>query len=218
MKWLGGKRRPQQPAPPDAHQAPGGAEPAVEIHRSLALAQLLGELRPEQRLSVLDLGPAVGANLSFLSERFRCRLRIADLWSSADRGRRIADPDVDPAALMRDLIPAEGEPLDLILGWDLVNYLGKPQIRALAGCLAPACRPGARWFLMALAGQRIPREPLTYELREGGDLVYRDGGGEATRPGPRYRPAEIDEMTPGFSVDRSYLLRHGVQEYLLIRD
>jgi hypothetical protein len=216
MKWFGGKRRPPAPAPPAADAPPGGAGPVPEIHRSLALAELLAELRPEQRLSVLDLGPAVGSNLEFLSERYRCRLRIADLWSSADRGRRIADPDVDPAALMRDLVPADGEPLDLILGWDLVNYLTKPQIRALAECLAPACRLGARWFVMALAGQRIPREPLTYELREGGDLVYRDGG-EPTRPGPRYRPAEIDELTPGFRVDRSYLLRHGVQEYLLVR-
>jgi hypothetical protein len=25
-------------------------------------------------------------------------------------------------------------------------------------------------------------------------------------------------MTPGFSTDRNFLLRHGIQEYLLIRD
>jgi len=216
VSWFGGRRRaPEQPrpAPPAARAEPA---PAPEIHRSLALAAVLAELPPESRLSVLDLGPAVGANLEFLSARYRCRLHVADLWRSAGT-HRLADPEADPAALFRELLPLGAAPaIDLVLAWDLLNYLRRDQIRALADHLAPACRPGGRLFAMVLIGREIPRQPLTYELREGGDLVYRGAGG-ATRPGPRYRPAEIDSSTPGFAVDRNYLLRHGVQEYLLIR-
>jgi hypothetical protein len=38
------------------------------------------------------------------------------------------------------------------------------------------------------------------------------------RPGPRYAPAEISGLLKGFRVDRSFLLRHGIQEYLFVRD
>ena len=216
MSWFGGRRwEPERPRPA-AQAAEEGAESALEIHRSLALAGLLAELPEESRLSVLDLGPAVGANLEFLSARYRCRLQVADLWRSAGT-HRLADPEADPAALFRELLPLAGGPeIDLVLAWDLLNYLRREQIRALAEHLAPSCRPGGRLFAMVLTGREIPRQPLTYELRAGGELVYRAAGG-AIRPGPRYRPAEVDALTPGFTVDRSYLLRHGIQEYLLVR-
>ena len=210
MKWFEGRREGERPAAPAVASAP-----AAESHRSLALATVLAELPEESSLSVLDLGPAVGANLEFLSSRYRCRLQFADLWGSAPV-HRFADPEADPAALMAELLPLESPPFDLVLAWDLLNYLRREQIRALAEHLAPACRPGGRLFAMVLTGREIPRRPLTYEMRPGGELVYRGAGGP-TRPGPRYRPAEIDDLTPGFTVDRSYLLRHGVQEYLLIK-
>lgn len=214
MKWFGGRRETERPAgAPAAGEV--AAEPAPESHRSLALATVLAELPEESALSVLDLGPAVGANLDFLAARYRCRLQFADLWGSAP-AHRFADPEADPAALFAELLPLDGPPFDLVLAWDLLNYLRREQIRALAERLAPACRPGGRLFAMVLTGREIPRRPLTYEMRPGGELVYRDAGGP-TRAGPRYRPAEIDDLTPGFAVDRSYLLRHGVQEYLLIR-
>jgi hypothetical protein len=216
VSWFGGRRREPERPRPAAPAAEAVPEPAPEVHRSLALAELLAELPPESRLSVLDLGPAVGANLEFLSARWRCRLQVADLWRSAGT-HRLADPEADPAALFRELLPFDAAPaIDLVLAWDLLNYLRRDQIRALAEHLAPACRAGGRLFAMVLTGREIPRQPLTYELREGGDLVYR-GGGASTRPGPRYRPAEIDSSTPGFAVDRSYLLRHGIQEYILVR-
>jgi hypothetical protein len=216
VSWFGGRRREPERPRPAARAAEESAEPALEIHRSLALAAVFAELPEESRLSVLDLGPALGANLEFLSARYRCRLQIADLWRSAGT-HRLADPEADPAALFRELLPlAGGAEVDLVLAWDLFNYLRREQIRALAEHLAPACRPGGRLFAMVLTGREIPRRPRTYELRDGGDLVYRDAG-DAVRPGPRYRPAEIDSSTPGFAVDRSYLLRHGIQEYLFVR-
>lgn len=211
MSWLR-RRRPERPAAGERPAAP----PEPEVHRSLALAELLGELPPESSLSVLDLGPAVGANLDFFSARFRCRLRIADLWREASAGGRLADPEIDPAALFRELLPPDGEPADLVLAWDLFDYLSRDQLRALADRLASACRPGGRLFAMVAIGREIPYRPLTYELRDGGDLVYRPIGA-ATRPAPRYRPSDVEALTPGFTVDRTYLLRHGIEEFLLMR-
>lgn len=210
MKWLPGRRR----AAPQADHRPE-AEP--EVHRSLALASLFGSIQPEDRLHVLDLGPAVGSNIESLSQRFVCKLQIGDLYRTltADQ-RRYHDPEADPGALLDDALPRHGEPYDLVLAWDLFNYLTRPQIRALATLLAERCRPGARLFAMVATLAEMPALPLTYLFSGEADLVYRNRPPH-TRPGPRYRPAEIAALTPGFAVDRSYLLRHGIQEYLLVR-
>ena len=72
---------------------------------------------------------------------------------------------------------------------------------------------------MIVTGKEMAREPGRYLLQEsaagGVELVYRLD--PARRPAPRYRPAEVDQMLPGFSVDRSMLLRHGIQEFLMVR-
>lgn len=212
MRWLGGRR----PEAPGDRPEPTASAPVV--HRSLALAAHFAEIDPEERLHVLDLGPAVGANVDFLSRRFVCKLEVGDLYRSlvADP-RRFNDPDAEAAtALMHDALAPAGEPYDLVLAWDLLNYLTRPQIRALATLLAASCRPGARLFAMVVTRGEMPPAPLVYLLGEDGELVYRDLPGQV-RPAPRYRPAEIDQLTPGFTVDRSFLLRHGIQEFLLLR-
>ena len=70
---------------------------------------------------------------------------------------------------------------------------------------------------MLSTAKEIPQTPGTYLFHDAESLLYRDRS-RHTRPGRRYRPAEIDALTPGFTVDRTFLLRHGVQEYLLLRE
>jgi hypothetical protein len=185
----------------------------------MALAALFAGLVPESRMRVLDLGPAVGANVEFLAGRFLCQLQVGDLYRSlASEAARFADPESDLADLFATALPAPpGKGFDLVFAWDLLDYLTKPQIRALAAVLAERCRDGARLFAMLSTAKEIPQTPGTYLFHGAESLLYRDRS-RHTRPGPRYRPAEIDALTPGFTVDRTFLLRHGVQEYLLLRE
>jgi hypothetical protein len=211
VSWF--RRRPPATAP---ESPTAGPEP--EIHRSLALAALFAALPPESRVHALDLGAAVGANVEFLAGRFVCKLQVGDLYRSlvADAAR-FADPESDLVALFREVLPAPpGRRFDLVFAWDLVDYLTKPQIRALATVLAERCRPGAQLFLMVSTGKEIAQTPVRYLFHDETSLLYRDRSPH-TRPGPRYRPAEIDGLTPGFTLDRTFLLRHGVQEHLLER-
>lgn len=210
MSWFRGSRS----AAPAAAPPDETAEP--EVHPSLALAALLAELRPERTLRLLDLGPAVGANIAFWSERLPCSVQVADLHRSLAEVPAETDPEVAVRAALPEPRPDE-PPIDLVLAWDLLDYLDRDRIRALAVALAARCRPGARWFAMVRIGKEIPREPGSYLIRPDGSLVYRLEGAH-TRPGPRHRPSEIEAATPGFSTDRNFLLRHGVQEYLLVRD
>jgi len=208
---------PRRPAPAAAAE-PADSPPEPEVHRSLALAALFAGLVPESRMRVLDLGAAVGANVEFLARRFVSQLQVGDLYRSlVAEAARFAGPESDLVEHFSRALPAPpGKRFDLVFAWDLLDYLTKPQIRALAEVLAERCRAGARLFAMVSIAKEIPQTPRTYLFHDAESLVYLDRP-LRTRPGPRYRPAEIDGLTPGFTVDRTFLLRHGVQEYLLVR-
>lgn len=205
MSWFRSRRPP--PAPEEAAPA------APETHHSLALPDLLSQLHPDRRLHILDLGPAIGANVDFWTDRHLCTVEVADVYPSlvaAQRG--------DPGAAVAAALPAEGARVaDVVLAWDVFNYLDRERLKALGERLAARSRPGTLLFALVWTGKEIPVEPGRFLIQDESHLAY-GVDTSRTRPGPRYRPAEVAAMTAGFATDRSFLLRHGVQEYLLVRE
>lgn len=205
MSWF----RSRRPRPEPAEEAPTGPE----THHSLALPDLLSQLHPDRRLHILDLGPAIGANVDFWTERHLCTVEVADLYPTL-----LAAPRADPVAAVAAALPDNGSrPVDVVLAWDVFNYLDRPRLKALGERLAARSRPGTLLLALLWTGKEIPAEPGRFLIQDDSHLAY---GVDLARkrPGPRYRPSEIAAMTPGFSTDRSFLLRHGVQEYLLLRE
>jgi hypothetical protein len=194
---------------------PAGSTPATG-HRSLALKELLDGLRPGSRHSVLDLGPSVAANVRFLSA-LSCRVRIVDLVRSlaaeSVEGRR---PEAMPALFERLLPLAPDERFDAVLAWDVFDYMRPDQVSCLAERLGPACRPEAPVLVFISTQRVIPATPLRHRIVDRENVAH-DGPLEPTRPGPRYGQHDLSRMMPAFSVRRSFLLRAGLQEFLLAR-
>lgn len=197
----------------DTATAVAQAEVAPEVHKSLAFEALLKSMRRKgQGLRILDLGSAVGSNVEFLSE-LGCKLHISDLYasrSSAVEGEELGQE------FFEQLFPADSR-LDVVLAWDLFNYLQRKEMTRLGGLLRRHCRPGALIFALVWIQKQIPAQPIRFRMQEDGQLVY-ERRSALERPGPRYPPAEIAGQLKGFAVDRSFLLRHGIQEYLFIRE
>jgi hypothetical protein len=168
--------------------------------------------RKGQGLRMLDLGPAVGSNVEFLSQ-LGCKLHIGDLYASrasAMEGEELGQE------FFEQLFPADAR-LDVVLAWDLFNYLQRKEMARLGALLRRNCRPGALVFALMSIQKQIPAQPIRFRMQEGGQLVYERRTG-LDRPGPRYAPAELTGFLKGFHVDRSFLLRHGIQEFLFVRD
>ncbi len=203
MSWFSGSRQPSAPEP----------KASVE-HRSLALPQLLRSLRPESHPSVLDLGMAGGPNLEFLAA-YSCRLRIADLYRSLQaEPPESREPEAYPALLKR-LLPLEpNETFDVVLAWDLFNYFRRDQTAALMTWLAPACTARTIVFTLISTLPQIPGVPLRFRILDDQHLGW-DGLSRSTRPSPRFTQPDLRKMLPGFRVKASYILRNGIQEYLL---
>lgn len=190
------------------------AEP--EVHRSLALGTLFSELRG-RKVNVLDLGPAVGSNVEFLSQ-FGCKLYIEDLYAALSTRTPSGEGDLaGPEFFAEFLALPEDTQFDVVFAWDLLNYLHRKELVHFAGHLRRFCPPGARLLAFISILKQMPAQPFRFRIRDEQTLIYeRRTAGE--RPSPRLAPLEITDVFKGFHVDRSFLLRHGIQEFLLVRD
>jgi len=188
---------------------------AAGEHRSPGFAALCSQLRPGGDAAVLDLGPASGANVAFFSE-MGCRLHVSDLYRSLQDGApRPAGDTQGFARACRELLPeTDGSTFDYVLAWDLLNYLAPDEIEVLARYLTALCHPGTDLFTMISIRHQIPVRPLGYQILSQNELRYGEPA-RVLRDSPEYKEPTLLRLLPGFLVQRCFLLRNGMQEYLL---
>jgi hypothetical protein len=173
----------------------------------------------DRRHVVLDLGRARSGTIELLS-RYRCRLDVVDL--PACLHELPAADDDDPNAIGRWLDallpPTRGESVDLVLCWNLLNYLPREVIEQLGQRLAERASPRARLHaLIEYRATTMPAVPLSF-APAGLDLVA-DTDDHSAEPitAPRYTPKELEKRLPGFGSEKTMLLGNGMQEFLYRR-
>ena len=191
------------------------AEPRPPLYRSPALNALLSRLSDEGAYNILDLGAASGANIEFFS-RFRCRFQIADLPDALASPEVRALLEADPAAGFRRVLPVGRDPFDVVLAWDLFNYVDRDQLRCLAADLAWLSRPGALMLAFISTAKEIPAQAGDFQIADEATLLWRPRTTEM-RPSPKLPPADVERLIAGFAVVHSVLMRHGIREYLFER-
>ncbi len=192
------------------------ANPEPPVYRSLGLGALVQQLEQDRLYSILDLGPARNSSLKFWATR-ASRVTINDLYRSwaEDGFPRPAEGDSHVPLFSGLLSFAPGDRFDIILVWGLFDYLEPEQIQDLARCLSSHCAPGALMFILLSYAQLIPALPTTFRIVDR-DLLYYETSSPVTRRCPRYQPRDLGRLVPGFQVFNSFLLRHGMQEHLLV--
>ena len=204
------RRRSKQPPP-----EPQGPEP--ETHGSPAFEALTGWLETVPKPRILDLGSAAGPNLDYFAG-LSARLQVVNLFDALEEipggpaRREQAAEDV-----FREVLPAvDVGGYDAVLVWDLLNYLSRRQMRALGAHLGQLTRPGGRLLTLVSNLPRVPDHPATFRIVDGSTLAY-SGQSEPSRSNPRWPPGEVQKAFGDFTVERSFLLRHGIQEFLFVR-
>jgi len=190
-------------------------EPQPPLYRSPTLQALVSRLSGESAYHILDLGVASGANVEFFS-RFSCRLQIADLPEALASEKLRPLLTADPAAAFRRVLPLARQPFDVVLAWDVLNFLTREQFGCLAAHVGSLCRPGALMLAFVSTTKEMSGVPLVFKIVDDQTLLLRQKT-IALRPSPRFPPAEVGRLMSGFAVVQSVVMRHGVQEYLFIR-
>ena len=164
---------------------------------------------------VLDLGPALGRNVQFLSP-FISKLFIADLYNTirSQAGRSALDRAKLDGILSRDLPPPDQGPIDLVLIWDVLSYLDREQVAILGRHLAGLCRRNSLLLALLSTQRTIPDLPGRYLMLDPETLRY-DNDSKRQRRSPGYKEPDLEKLMPAFEVETSFLLRSGIQEYVL---
>lgn len=188
-----------------------------DVHRSLGLAALFEQIRG-RRVTVLDLGSAVGGNVEFLSQ-YGCKMFIEDLYAalSSRTGSGEEDDLAGPEFFAEFLTVPDDTRFDVVLAWDLFNYLRRKELAYFGEQLRRYTEPGALAFALMSYHKQIPAQPYRFKIKDEQTLVY-DRRTATERPSPRFVPSEMTGLLKSFRVDRSFLLQHGIQEYLLVRE
>jgi hypothetical protein len=65
--------------------------------------------------------------------------------------------------------------------------------------------------------KEIPARPTQFKILDEQTLMYMFESSQM-RPSPRHTPLDFTHMMVGFRVHNSFLLTHGMQEYLFIHE
>jgi hypothetical protein len=196
-----------------AAEAPAAA-PRVDdnVATSKVLPRLLASLSQAPAPVLLDLGPVVGANVSFFGDRLACKIYVEDLFADIERHARAGTRDALPQALASRPLPAEGS-VDAVLCWDLFDYLEQGAGKALAARLTGLLRTGG--VLYGFFGTTpVDLAHYTRFALEGEDTLR-----QRQYPATVFRRTvlttrDINRMFEGLVVAESVLLKSSTRETL----
>lgn len=128
-----------------ATAAPQAVAAAETLVASRAFPKFLAAISGRDHATVVDVGPVIGPNLEFFSERTSCKIYIEDLFSEIERHAQAGTRDQLPELLTSRARQEDGS-VDAILCWDIFDFLEKPAAQAFARELVRIMRPGAALF------------------------------------------------------------------------
>lgn len=182
------------------------------VFPSRVLRNFLAKLRGRDAPVLLDLGPVVGANVSFLGEQLGCKLIVNDLLDDLDCLTREGG-DVDNVAFLRSRFALDDGSVDGVLCWDWLDYVDKAAARVLSRELARVLRPGGVLFVCFGTKLSTDRGYTKYEIVNESSLRHLFYSGTQSKVRV-LQSREITELFDRLTVTESFLLANRMREML----
>lgn len=179
------------------------------------LFKFLEQLPEDGRYEFLDSTPANQGQLDFF-HRFHCKLYLPGCHHQlCELNSEVLDT---PTKRHRALVKTLGlyknskAALDMILLWDLPNYLDKPILSALVEFLLPHLKRQTVMHCYIHTRQSMPAQAGNFRFQNDKiDVEYPTGQSAC----PAYYQEVLHKLMKPFTVQRSILLSNGLQEYIL---
>ena len=182
------------------------------MYATKALRKFLATLTSRPNPVLLDLGPVIGANVSYFGEQLGCKIFVEDLFADVDRHVRDGKTE-DLPAFFHKRFQQTTSTVDGILCWDLFDYLDKMSAQSLATELTRIIRTDGA--LLAFFGTSQPRDAryTKFIIVDEVNLRHRP------YPAARGRQAillnrDIIRLFSGLRVSDSFLLQNNLREIL----
>jgi SAM-dependent methyltransferase len=195
----------------EAAAAAAAVADAGQLIPTKVLRKFLASLTSRESPVLMDLGPVVGSNVTFLGERLGCKIILEDLFGDIERYPKGSETPFHEYLKTRLKHPPDS--VDGILCWNLFDFLDLPSAQALATSLTRILRPdGALLSFFATIGASDARFAKYVILGE--DSVRQRPYSTAGRKQNALPNREIIRIFDGLKVAESFLLKNNVREFL----
>jgi hypothetical protein len=179
---------------------------------SKVLPKVLAALAHVEAPTMMDLGPVVGANISFFGEALACKIHVEDLFALVETHARAGTRETLGDAIVARLDRPAGS-IDGILCWDLFDYLDKASAKQVAAALTTLLKPGG--VLYAFFGSK-PEEIRHYSrfVVEASDRLRLRTVPATPVPRNVIVTRDVNRMFDGLVVAESVLLKSNARETL----
>jgi hypothetical protein len=158
---------------------------------------------------------AVNSAILELLQSTRSRIVVCDAaLSISELDEKTQENEVLQSSMERLLLDGGVEKIDTVLCWDLLNYMSPALLNAFADRLHAVMSGGGRLHAYIHSGSaEMSQVPQDYRLLFDGQMCQFEKDSKL-RKTPRYSYGDLEKYMPGLGVERSMLLRNGIQEYL----
>lgn len=165
------------------------------------------------RPTVLDLCTAHAQTIKFFGQ-YRCRLDVADLGDELEELNRNSSPAGLEEKAEALLPMRDDKTTDIVLCWDVWNYLELPALTALMSRIAARSSAGTLVHaLIFYSDCDMPAQPGNFVPLDDQNL-FDLSGFHNDRTAPRYTPEDLNICLEGYVMERAALLKNGMQEFL----
>ena len=176
-------------------------------HRSPGITAIFNAVKGAKQNGILDLGTATGTNLGFYS-RLGCRFQFESFDQTvsgflADELTETQILDSFLSSLTTDI------KFDVVLFWDLLNYLPKPLIEPIVEKLQAVLKPNALVHMVNFVGSSIPSSPAVFSVADQYQLNV-SVSSDRIKPANRVTTVALLKMFPRFLMVQSYLNAEGM--------
>jgi hypothetical protein len=185
--------------------------PSGSTYATKALRKFLATLTSRPNPVLLDLGPVIGANVSFFGEQLGCKIFVEDMFAEIDRHERSGTGDL-ASVLAKRFSHDEGS-IDGILCWDLLDFLDPASAQVVASALSRILAVDGA--LLGFFSTATTREAtfVKYVVVDDLNLRHRPYGPPRTRSRV-LQNRDIIKLFERLRVSDSFLLQTNIREIL----
>lgn len=207
MDWLRGLRRSRLPngEADEETEDSGGSR----TRSSPGVAALFHRLREDGSHVILDLGPAAETHLRIF-RRYARKFRFAGLLPTPPRGAALVEA-------LRALPPHPSQPYDAVFAWNILDLLEERERTFVVDRLGALTASGSTLYVVTGNPDDARGRAIQFTLQDAKTVSERRVG--SMEPGGReLLPARMERVLAPFEVVRGFTLRHGLREYLAVKE
>lgn len=177
-------------------------------HRAPGLTAVYNEIKSSSKNRILDLGPMVAANFNFFS-KLSCKVHFEnfnDFIQEPDHNRASGfAAELDNYLLNH----APNEKFEVILTWDILNYLSLDEIGALFLKLNNWCHPNTLMHAIRYLGKNIPPQPARFQIIDQYHVELTVTN-LAPRKIPNHQTAQLLKKLPDYYLHNNLMNENGM--------